>query len=213
MAQSTTATSIHKSPVPNRSAVNELKLPREINAIAPTNESMIPKSCARDTRSPSTDHEITTIRNGVSESSSNALNALVVVSARYTHVWKEAMPVDTRATISFQWRRISDRCRLSRPYVSGSNIARAIVHLQKFSDNGEIALRSARPTMKFPDQNSAAALSPIIGEVTTSQAIEPADLRSPMIDPPCFGHADIVRGAALVRPTLRRTGRRCRSCV
>jgi hypothetical protein len=61
-------------------------------------------------------------------------------------------------TTKRQWAISASRLACNRRNVIGIRIRSAIAHRQKFNDSGSTVPASARPTTKFPDQNSAEGL-------------------------------------------------------
>ena len=116
----------------------------------------MPAHCARVGRAPPVSAAPSQMVVGASDRISSALTAVVLARARYTSVWKPAMPVAPKAHSSRHSRRSACRQRQALAPTHGAMTSRQIVQRSRFSVAGSKSWRNARPAMKLPDHSSAA---------------------------------------------------------
>jgi hypothetical protein len=149
----TIAANTVRSPCENRSARSRAKSPCRMIAMTPAQESKRPKIRTMLNRCPRNTAPSSTIRTGMAEFISCALEAVVACRPEYTSRLKATMPASEVRTSSQRHSQYRVRSRRMAIQPNGSRNNSATRCRANASIIGGTSARAARPTTKLPAQN------------------------------------------------------------
>ena len=132
---------------------------------APIKEITTPMACIAVIFSRNIRKDMTTISTGMIDCIRKAFSAMVHCSPIYSSVLNEAIPMAESSNSIGKFFRTVFQSRFKWGIAGQSTSSDAPVQRQKASATGGTSARTARPTMKLPDQKSTAKVSKRYGEL------------------------------------------------